>query len=98
MPDEQRSRKKKDPKAARRTGDAELVNRLLVAVEKKISGEDVKVTLSDYIRLMQLRKDLEEDRPKEVRVQWVDGPGRKESGHRETGVDRRPEQDGDRKS
>jgi hypothetical protein len=49
---------------------AEVVDALIAQVEKKLKGEDVKVTLADYIRLVQLRKELEEEAPREIRVTW----------------------------
>jgi hypothetical protein len=41
-------------------------------VERKIGKGDVKATLGDYIRLVQLQKELEEDEPKEIEVRWID--------------------------
>lgn len=49
---------------------AEIVDELIAQAEKKLAGEDVKVTLADYIRLVQLRRELEEDAPREIRVTW----------------------------
>ena len=48
-----------------------LVKKLLKQVERKLSENDVKVTLGDYIRLVQLEKELEEDEPREIKVTWV---------------------------
>jgi hypothetical protein len=42
------------------------------SAEAKLGGEVSKVTLGDYIRLMQLQKELEEDEPREIKVTWVD--------------------------
>lgn len=50
----------------------EVIDTLLKRMEEKMSAPDVKVTLADYIRLLQLKKELEEDEPKEIRVTWVD--------------------------
>jgi signal recognition particle GTPase len=50
----------------------EVVRDLLAAVERKLTESDVKVTLADYIRLVQLQKDLEQEEPREIRVRWVD--------------------------
>lgn len=36
-----------------------------------MSKSDAKVTLGDYIRLVQLEKTLEEDEPREIKVTWV---------------------------
>ena len=49
-----------------------MVEKLLKNVEKKLGGEDVKATLGDYIRLMQLQKELEEDDPQDITVTWVE--------------------------
>lgn len=49
---------------------AEVINRLIKQVEDKLAKNDAKATLADYIRLVQLRKELEEDEPKEIVVRW----------------------------
>jgi len=51
---------------------AAVVKKLLKNVEKKLGGEDVKATLGDYIRLVQLQQELEEEEPKDIKVTWVD--------------------------
>lgn len=50
---------------------ARVVEKIRKRVEQKLSESDVKVTLGDYIRLVQLEKELEEDEPKEIKVTWV---------------------------
>ena len=51
---------------------------MLKQVEEKLSKEDAKATLADYIRLVQLKKELEDEEPREIRVTWVE-PEEKES-------------------
>jgi hypothetical protein len=51
---------------------AAVVEKLLKNVEKKLAGKDVKATLGDYIKLMQLQTELEEEEPKDITVTWVD--------------------------
>jgi hypothetical protein len=51
---------------------AAIVRELLAKVEGKLAGEDVKVTLADYIRLVQLKKELDGDEPRDIRVTWVE--------------------------
>ena len=51
---------------------AAVVKKLLKNVEKKLGGEDVKATLGDYIRLVQLQQELEEDEPRDIKVSWVE--------------------------
>jgi hypothetical protein len=58
---------------------AEVVRGLIERVEEKLAGDEVKVTLADYIRLVQLRKELEEDEPREIRVTWVKRDGESSS-------------------
>ena len=45
---------------------------LIGQVEKKLGSGDVKATVGDYIRLVQLQKELEDDELKEIEVRWVD--------------------------
>jgi hypothetical protein len=49
-----------------------LVDELLGKIEEKLSKGPEKVTLADYIRLVQLKKEMEEDEPREIRVGWVE--------------------------
>ena len=51
---------------------AAVVKKLLENVERKLGGEDVKATLGDYIRLVQLQQELEEEEPKDITVTWVE--------------------------
>ena len=51
------------------------IARLLKHVEKKLDIESSKVTLGDYIRLMQLERELEdEEQPREIVVTWKGPP------------------------
>ena len=61
-----------------RRSQAEVVRQMLKQVEEKLSKEDAKATLADYIRLVQLKNELEEEEPREIRVTWVE-PAEKES-------------------
>jgi hypothetical protein len=51
---------------------AAVVEKLLKNVEQKLEGEDVKATLGDYIRLVQLQQELEDEEPRDIKVTWVD--------------------------
>ena len=51
---------------------AAVVTKLLKNVEKKLGGEDVKATLGDYIRLVQLQQELEDEEPRDITVTWVE--------------------------
>ncbi len=54
---------------------ADVVRKLLKRVEQKLSGDDVKASLGDYIRLVQLHKELDEETPREIKVTWVEAEG-----------------------
>ena len=51
---------------------AEVVTKLLTKMEQKLGTDEVKASLADYIRLVQLKKELDEDEPREIRVKWVE--------------------------
>lgn len=70
------------PKKRKRTrgGDDEIHARiaaLLDAFEQQIRDQTVKVSVSDYIRLLQLKREFDEQKPKEIEVTWVDSLGEK---------------------
>ncbi len=56
-----------------------MVQEILEKVEQKLNEGEVKATLGDYIRLVQLQKELEEEEPAEITVKWVEGSDNPES-------------------
>ena len=58
-------------KAERKTTQAAIVATIRRNVEIKLK-KDAKATLGDYIRLIQLQKDLEDEEIQEIRVTWVE--------------------------
>jgi len=51
----------------------ELISKLLSKIEKQLDIVKTKVTLADFIRLIQLQRELEkEEQPAEVIVTWRD--------------------------
>lgn len=64
-----------------------MVRKLLKKLEEQMGGGEMKASLGDYIRLVQLHKELDEESPREIRVTWVDPAGgtteKKESGGEE---------------
>jgi hypothetical protein len=73
-------KKKTAPKAAskKRPGTKERLKTLksiLRKVETQMKEEAVKATLGEYMKLLQLQKEMVVDEPKdEIRVGWVDEP------------------------
>jgi len=59
-------------KTARGGGQAQAVKHMLTRIETKMQGDQMKATLGDYIKLVQLHKELDDESPKEIRVTWVE--------------------------
>jgi len=56
----------------RKVDKAALVEQVILSLEKRLKNEELKATVGDFIRLMQLEKELEEEAPKEIRVRWIE--------------------------
>ena len=65
---------KTKPKAS---SHAELVEKAILAFGQKV--ETKNVTVGDFIRLLQLQKEINGDDPKEIKVTWVDTVGTESS-------------------
>ena len=63
------------PKKRRRTNKSKLVDKAIACFEKKLDSEDVKATVGDFIRLLQLQKELEGEDTREIKITWVDSDG-----------------------
>jgi len=54
-------------------GRARAVEQILQKLEGVFTKDvGAKASLADYIRLVQLRKELSDDEPREIKVTWVD--------------------------
>jgi|GEM_PF-1658825 len=51
---------------------AALVEQALQSIEKRLKKDELKATVGDLIRLVQLEKELEEEGPREIKVTWVE--------------------------
>jgi|HubBroStandDraft_1064217.scaffolds.fasta_scaffold484862_2 hypothetical protein len=68
-----RQKKKASSAAEVRRGRNRRVTELLEQIETKLKVEDMKITLGDFIRLMQLERELEQDEPpREIIITWKD--------------------------
>ena len=70
-PDEKKPRRKKSGKG-RTAQRAKLVEKAIEKIEAKLGADDVKATFADFIRLLQLQKELQADQPQEIKVTWVE--------------------------
>ena len=51
---------------------SELLAKAIEAFEKRIQNEEFKPTVAEYLKLMQLEQESEQDTPREIKVTWVD--------------------------
>ncbi|HTT65837.1 MAG TPA: hypothetical protein VMG35_28500 [Bryobacteraceae bacterium] len=51
---------------------ARIVRKAIESIEQKLGSDDMKMTLADLVRLLQIEKELDADEPREVRVRWVE--------------------------
>src|SRR5688572_1978555 len=49
-----------------------MLDKLLDRVEKHLTGREIKASLTEYVRLVQLRREINDDQPKEVVAKWVE--------------------------
>ncbi len=64
--------KKKDVNSGRHA-TRDKIQRLLSDLEERLGAEGGKASVADYIRLIQLERELEEDeKPTEIKVTWVE--------------------------
>jgi hypothetical protein len=75
------AKERKSPKSANRRGEKESkrqpkteggIDRLIQKFEDSLETDGVKPSVSEYIRLKQLRKELDVEEPKEIKVTWVE--------------------------
>ena len=66
------SQRKKRDKKPKKKSKAVIVEQMIETFEKKLGLPDVKVTVGDYIRLVQFHGELEAEEPKEIKVTWVE--------------------------
>ncbi len=56
-----------------RNATRERVQKLLADIENRLDVDSSKASVGDYIRLLQLERELDdEDGPKEITVTWID--------------------------
>ncbi len=62
----------KEKSEKKRRSKSELVDRAIKNIEEKLEANEVKATFGDFIRLLQLQKELQADQPREVKVTWIE--------------------------
>ena len=51
---------------------ADVIRKALEIFETKFKEEKLKITASEYIRLLELLQQVEEVKPREIRIRWVE--------------------------
>ncbi len=51
------------------------LDQLLASIERKLSEGDYKASIGDFIRLLHVRKELEDEKPREITITWVEPSG-----------------------
>ena len=70
---EQIEGEEQQPDEPRTKSNAELVEKAIQAFSKTLfSQKGVTVTVAEFIRLLEVQKQIGGDRPKEIKVTWVD--------------------------
>ena len=59
---------------------SEFLNAALTDIEAKLKKKELKPTMGDYLKLLQMEQDIEHEVPKEIRVTWVEPTGPSSSG------------------
>jgi pantothenate kinase len=54
------------------TNRARIVRKAITSIEEKLGASEVKPTLADLVRLLQIEKELDADEPREIIVRWVE--------------------------
>ena len=79
MPDDETS---SQDAPGRRANRAELLEKAIQRMEEKLGSADVKATFGDFIKLLQLQKEMQIDEPREIKVTWIE-PSEAESASEE---------------
>jgi hypothetical protein len=77
MPDSESGKQKvrKTKKATAPRSRKSLLARALKTFEKKLIAEkDLRPTLAEYLKLLQVERELEPEPPREITVTWVESP------------------------
>jgi hypothetical protein len=64
--------RKGKPRAERHRDSAALVRKAIENIETKLDSNELKATIGDFIRLLQIEKELEVERPRDIKVTWVE--------------------------
>ena len=61
-----------EKEAAKSSRIAKLVDQAIKGIEGKLGNPADPLTIGDYLKLMQLQKEIEDETPTEIKVTWVE--------------------------
>ena len=56
----------------RRVRISSFLEKAIQGIENKLDSTDLKPSMTDYMKLLQLERELDHDSPKEIKVTWVE--------------------------
>jgi len=59
------------PQVRERIRVAELLERIIADLERQMNEKDFKATTAEYLKLIQLQKEFDQDEAKEITVTWI---------------------------
>jgi len=68
----QRAKQESEKKNAPRKRIKDLVEVAIQGLERRIHDDKSPPSIGDYLKVMQLQKEIEDDAPKEIKVTWVE--------------------------
>lgn len=54
--------------------DRELLEKLKSLIVKQVEEQQIKASVSDFVRLVQLEKDIADGSAQEIEARWIDPP------------------------
>jgi hypothetical protein len=51
---------------------SEVLAQVIAKIEGRLTADDLRPSVADYLKLLQFSKELRDDAPKEITVRWVD--------------------------
>jgi lipoate-protein ligase A len=51
---------------------AELLAKTIEGIEERLKDKTFKPTMGDYLKLLQMEQEIEQETPKEIKVTWVE--------------------------
>lgn len=56
----------------RRSSALCFIERTILRIQRKLDTDEVKGSMTDYLKLLQIRDDMTKEEPKEIKVTWVE--------------------------